>query len=169
VAHPENAMTRRILAPFLAALLLTTAAHAAKEDMVKEITVEIDLEAITNPAAALRFANISQDLKNAIATRLTNRSAEEGMAIFVDISEVELSNSFTEVVGSAETRLVGDVRVSDDNGNPMYVYELTVDVNAAKTYFPADTDMTALQASSDSYYTALIFAFADAVVKRFDE
>ena len=80
-----------------------------------------------------------------------------------------ISNSFTEIVGSADTRLVGVVHVTDDKNNTNFkTYELTVDVNQAMGFFPETVDLTKLSASSDEYYTAMITAFADAVVRRLD-
>ena len=105
-------MSRLFLTTALSSLLLATTAFAAL-DMVSSIDVTVDLPAITNKAAALRYSNIADDLKSAITSRLVDRLAEDGMKVSVDISEVELSNSFTETVGSADTRLVGIVSITD--------------------------------------------------------
>ena len=150
-----------------AAMLLTTAAFAA--DMVKEIDVSLDIDAVTNPAAAMRYANTADDLKNAIAARLIDRTdPDEGVTIDINLSEVELSNSFTEMIGSADTRLVGDVKVT--NGPSLKSeYQLSVDVNQAMVFFPATVDLTKLSASSDEFYASMITAFADAVVVRLDK
>lgn len=163
-------MIRTFLTPSLVALALTTAAIASTEDKVGAIDVTIDLPAIANPPAALRYTNISDDLKAAIAARLDGRMDPTGVTIGIDISEVELSNSFTDVIGSADTRLVGNVTQSDpaDNSHSEN-YELTVDVNQAKTFFGAEVDLTKLNASSDEFYRAMISAFADAVVTRINE
>ena len=152
----------------IAAMLISTAAFAAG-DKVKEIDVSLDLDAVTNPAAALRFANTADDLKNAIAARVLDRTdTDEGVTIDVNLSGVELSNSYTDAVGAADTRLVGDVKVT--NGPSLKnEYQLTVDVNQAKVFFPATIDMTKLTASSDDFYNSMITAFADAVVVRLDE
>lgn len=168
-------MTHRIrtpafLAVFLATTTLTAPAFAADPAMIKEIEVTIDLPAITNPAAALRYTNISDDLKDAIAARLVDRLAEDGLKIGIDLSEVELSSSFTEAVGSADTHLVGNVNITDEKDNSNFKsYELTVDVNQATPFFPTEMDLTKLTANSDDFYKAMITAFADGVVKRLDE
>ncbi|MGQ0565209.1 MAG: hypothetical protein ACT4OK_09065 [Gemmobacter sp.] len=151
-----------------AALMISTAAFAAGEK-VKEIDVSLDLDAVTNPAAALRFATTADDLKNAIAARVLERAdPDEGVTIDINLSEVELSNSFTEQVGAADTRLVGDVKVTE-GPSLKNEYQLTVDVNQAKVFFPEGTDMTQLSATSDDFYASMITAFADAVVVRLDE
>jgi|GEM_PF-880344 len=168
-------MTRRILTPafisvFLTASALTVPVFAADPAMVKEIEVSIDLPAISNPAAALRYTHIADDLKAAIAARLVDRLGEDGMKISVDLSEVELSSSFTDAIGAADTRLVGAVKISDEKDNSHFkTYELTLDVNQAKPFFPATVDLSKLSANSDDFYNAMIAAFADNVVKSLDK
>ncbi|KAF0171775.1 MAG: hypothetical protein FD162_2859 [Rhodobacteraceae bacterium] len=168
-------MTRRILTPafmavFLASTALTAPAFATEDAMVKEIEVTIDLPAITNPAAAMRYTNIAGDLKEAIAARLINRLSDKGMKIGVDISEVELSSSFTDAIGTADTRLVGAVNFTDETDNSHFKsFELTVDVNQAKPFFPAELDVTKLSANSNVFYNAMISAFADNVVLKLNE
>jgi len=151
-----------------AAVLMSTAAFAAAEK-VKEIDVSLDLDAVTNPAAALRFATTADDLKGAIAARVLERAdPDEGVTIDINLSEVELSNSYTDLVGAADTRLVGAVKVTE-GPSLKSEYELSVDINQALPFFPANVDMTILTASSDDFYKAMIAAFADAVVVRLDE
>ena len=163
-------MFRNILAPTLTALLLATTAMAGPDDKVAAIDVLVDLPAITNPAAALRYTHIADDLKAAIAARLDGRMEETGITIGIDVSEVELSNSFTDVVGSADTRLVGNVTFSDlaDNSNSKN-FELTIDVNQAKAYFATGVEVMTLSANSNEFYRAMIDAFAEAVVARLNE
>ena len=146
---------RLILTTALSTLLLSTASFAGPEDMVSKIDVSIDLPAVTNKAAALRYTNIADDLKDAISAILVDRIADTGMVLTIDISEVELSNSYTETVGSADTRLVGSVNVADaaNNANAKG-FVLTVDVNQARTMFPADLDYTMISAGSNEYYKA---------------
>ena len=159
-------MSRLFLSTALSGLFIATAAFAGT-DMVSVIDVTIDLPAVTNKAAALRYTHISDDLKNAITSRLVDRLAPDGEKVGVDISEVELSNSFTEITGAADTKLVGIVSITDvkDNSN-FKSYTLSVDINQAKGFFPATIDMTTLKASSDEYYQAMIQAFAAAIVER---
>jgi hypothetical protein len=161
---------KKFIAPVLVGLLLSTAAFAAPDTKVKEIDVTLDITAVTNPAAALRYAAIADDLKNAITAQLVDRTDEKGVSINIDLSEVELSNSFSELVGSADTRLVGDVKISSLTDKTEFkTYELTVDVNQAKVFFPATVDLTKLTANSDEFYQAMIQAYADGVVKRLNE
>ena len=163
-------MLKLILSATAATLLLSTATFAGPEDMVSKIEITIDLPAVTNKAAALRYTNISGDLKDAIAALLVNRISDVGMELFIDLNEVELSNSYSEIVGSADTRLVGDVTVSDaaNNANSKG-FTLTIDVNQARTLFAPDLDVTTITAGSDAYYQAMIAAFAANVVMEMDK
>lgn len=160
----------RLSAPILMSIFLATGAVAQNSDTIKEITVEMDLTAIVNPAAAKRLGTLATDLQGAIAARLVDRIGEEGRKLSVDISEAELSNSFTEAAGLADTMLVGVVKVTDENDNTNFnTYTLTVSIEQARAFFPADLDEATLTASSDAYYTSLISAFAEAVAVRIDE
>lgn len=160
----------RITAPLLISLMFATSALAQSSDKIKEITVDMDITAIVNPAAAERFGTLATDLQGAIAARLVDRIGEEGRKLSVDISEAELSNAFTEAAGLADTKLVGLVHVTDLNDNSHFnTYTLTVTVDQARPFFPADMDEATLTASSDVFYTALISAFADAVAVRIDD
>lgn len=154
----------------LAGLLIAGAAFADPDDKVKSVEVEMDITALTNAAAAERFANTATDLQNAILARVVDRTAEEGMEIKIDLSEVELSNSYTDAIGAAETRLVGTVNVSDMNDNTNFnTYELTVNVDQVIPFLPEGYEVATMTASSDEFYTAMIDAFADGVVRRLDE
>ena len=154
----------------LVGLVLAGAAFAGLDDKVKSVKVEMDITALTNAAAAVRFAKTADDLQGAILARLVDRTAETGMDISIDLSEVELSNSYTDAVGAADTRLVGVVNVADMQDNTNFnTYELTVNVEQAASFFPPDFDRTTLTASSDVFYKAMIDAFADGVVTRLDE
>jgi hypothetical protein len=160
----------RLSAPILMSIFLATGAVAQESDKIKEITVEMDLTAIVNPAAAKRLGTLATDLQGAIAARLVDRIGEEGRKLSVDISEAELSNSFTEAAGLADTILVGVVNVTDENDNSHFnTYTLTVTIEQARAFFPADLDEATLTASSDAFYTSLIMAFADAVAVRIDD
>jgi len=151
--------------------LLPFSAFAADPVMLKSVEVQITLADLTNPEAATQFANFSDDLSNAIAALMLDRGdTKDGVSIKIDISELELSNSFTETFNLADTRLVGSVQVIGTAKNPDSAnYDLSVDVNSAMPYFPEGTDVTALPVNSDVYYTTLINTFASAVVQKLDE
>ncbi|EEW25153.1 hypothetical protein [Rhodobacter ferrooxidans] len=162
-------MFKTLLSSAALILALTPASFAAPL-MVQDIDVQIDMMALSNAEAATRFATMEGDLENALTARLIDRIAEKGVHIIVDVSEVELSNSYTEKMSLADTRLVANVKITDDTDNSNFnAYELSVDINAAKVFFPEGTDVMTLPATSEVYYTSLIAAFADAVVSKLDE
>jgi hypothetical protein len=151
----------------LAALTLTTAGLAANTSSVKTIKVEVELEAIANPKAAAYWTSIADDLENAIVARITDQIADDGIALKIDLQEVSLSGGFAEMLGIADTRLVGDVIMTHETDNSRFgAYKLTVDVNAVTPILPPDTDVTTMPADSRVYYDAMVATFADAVVER---
>lgn len=160
-------MIRKTLWPALAATLLATTALAQEPTMVKEVDVEADLSAVQNPRAASYWTNIADDLENAIVARLTDRIADDGVKVSVDISEVELANTFENLTNVADTRMVAQVNVTSETDNTKFnSYELTLSVEQALPYFPPGTVVTAITVENRDYYTAMIEGFAQAVVDR---
>lgn len=161
--------SRVILAGLLA--VLPASAFAADPVMVKSVDVMIELEALTNAEAATKFANIELDLENAIAALLIDRTApEDGVEVTIDIAELELSNSFTEIFNFADTKLVGNVKVKGTAENPDSAnYDLIVDVNTSLPNFPAGTVVETLAVDSEVYYTTLVNTFAQSVVQKLGE
>ena len=161
---------KRALTPILMSVFLATTALAQEGDMIKEITVDMDLTALSNPAAAERFGTLASDLQSAIIAKLVDRIGEEGRKVSVDISEAELGNAFTDAAGLAETKLVGQVNITDEKDNANFnSYVLTVTVDQARAFFPPDMDEATITASSDAYYASLIAAFAEAVAVCIDD
>ncbi len=151
----------------LAALTLSTAAMAASPLTVKSIDVDVELEAIENPKAAVYWTSVADDLENAIVKLITEQIADDGVEVKIDVEEVSLSSGFEEAMGLADTRLVGQVAMVHPTDNSRFgAYELTVDINAAKPMFPQDIDLANLPADSRVYYDAMIQAFAQGVVDR---
>ena len=160
-------MPRKVLALVFSAMLLPAAPALAAPEPVSDVRVAVDLGAVTNTAAAQRFATLDTDLKNALMTRLVDRIGPDGLKIEIDISEVELSNFYQEAVNTADTRLVGQVNVSHLTDNTDFAsYELAVGVNDVTPITSASAEQLTPAESTDRYYSALINAFADAVVKR---
>ena len=156
------------LLPFVGALVLSSTAMAASQTMVRTIDVSIDLEAVTNAAAAQRFATLDADLQTALMTRLVDRiDPEDGVNIEIDLSEVELSNFFDQAYDTAENKLVGQVNVSHPTDNTDFnSYELAIAVHDVTPIAAAVEGRLTPAESSDKYYDAMIAAFADAVVER---
>lgn len=158
----------------LAALLLSVsfagAALASPDDKIAKIEVSIELAELTNPAAALRYNDIAKDLQEALAARLVDRLGEPGMTVTIDLSEAELSSTFTEALGSADTRLVGSVNITDMADNSNYKsYELSVDINQGVIFLPEGAVLADLSPNSNEYYQAMIKTFAETVVAKIDE
>lgn len=152
-----------------AALVLATTMPAMAETLapVKDIAVTTELSAVSNATAAAYWATLDTDLETAIATRLADRIGDTGAEISIDIEEVSLSNGFTEKLGLADTRIVGDITVKDaDDDRRNQYYTLTIDVNRATPMMPVDTDVTTLPADTRVYYTAMVDAFAEGVVEK---
>ena len=157
-------MTRFFLSTALAGLMFAAPAFA-EAPKVSTVEVHMNMEAITNPAAGLRYTHIADDLTNAITAMLADRIDKDGEKVKIHLNEAELSNSYTEATGKADTHLEGSVSIADNkDAVNMQTYVLKVDVNEAKPYFPAEVDMATLKASSDVYYKAMIQACAKAVV-----
>ena len=160
-------MIRTIAISGLAALTFTAASVSAQTATVKSVDVEVELEAIGNPRAAEYWTAVADDLENAIVARLTDQISDDGVDLKIDLEEVSLSSGFEDVMGLADTRLVGDVTMTHESDNSRFgSYELTIDVNTAMPLIPEGVDVVTLPADSRVYYDAMIQAFAQGVVER---
>lgn len=160
-------MSRYRFAALLSALALGAAAPALAATEVKEVEVSIDLEAINNPQAATVWSNIATDLQNAIVGRITDRIADDGVKISVDINEVELANSLQSAMGVADSKLAGRVNISSETDNSKFAtYDL--DVSFDQAYLPVGTDITVLTIESPVYYATMVELFAERVVENLD-
>lgn len=160
-------MFRTTLASLLVASSLVTAAAAEGAPTVKEIDVTVDLAAVQNAQAAAYWANLETDLENAIASRIADRVAEDGVKVGVDVSEVELSNGFTDRLNLADTRILAKVTMTHDSDNTRFgAYDLSVDVERIRPLLPAGMDVTVITPDTRAFYDALIGAVADEVVAR---
>ncbi|QUJ77811.1 hypothetical protein KDD17_07710 [Sulfitobacter albidus] len=153
-----------------AALTLALGATAATSaTMVKEIDVDTELSAIQNERAVEVLTTLDADLEKAIASRLVDRLDDRGARVLIDIDEVSLANSFEQAVGSEDAVLVGDVSLRIPGIANNQNYTLTVSSSQAQAYFPDGTQLADFTLSSDVYYTAMIDAFADNVVRNLDK
>lgn len=160
-------MTRFLSAA--AAGLMIGAGPVLAATMVKDVNVEIDLDAINNPAAAAYWTSAADDLENAIVARLTDRIADDGLSISVDINELELANSFQTALNVADSRLEGQVKMSSEaDATLMKTYDLTVTFDQATLFMPEGADLAAITSDSRDYYNAMLNAFADKVVENLD-
>lgn len=160
-------MLRNFLAAALTTTILATAPAAFAETMVKEVVVKADLTAIENAKAGTHWATLTDDLQNAIVTRVASRAAEEGVKITVEIDSVELANSFQSSLGVADSKLSGQVRVTSDIADDSVGnYDVAVSFEQAGPFFVAGTDLSKITTDSKEYYDAMIVAFADYVAAQ---
>lgn len=145
-----------------------TATGAMAAGGVESIEVEADLSAIQNVEAAQVWTNLGADLETEIAERLIGRIDENGASIKVDINEVELANSFTQSLGIADSKLIGDVEIDAPGLLNKVDYTLTVTSEQAIAYYPDGTSAADLTMGSDIYYQAMLDAFADNIASKFD-
>ncbi len=154
----------------ITASLLASAVWAQDLPTVKDVDVSIDLTAIQNAQAATYWTTISDDLETAIVARLTDRIAEDGATITVDLSEVELASAFQEVMNIADSKLVGSVRVASETDKTLSSsYELMITMDQAIVLLPEGADLASLSMDSREYYEAMVNAFAQAVIERLDD
>jgi len=162
----DDTMFRTLLG---AALLSATAATAALAtvDTVAEVKVEADLTAISNERAAAYWATLTDDLQGAILARLTDKLAEEGATVSVDIREIELANAFERAFDISDAVLVGQVNISDLNDSTAYdSYELSVSLEGGQVVDAAGNTIVVTGIDTPEAYRTLVDRFADGVVER---
>jgi hypothetical protein len=150
-------------------LALLAATAQAEVDQIQEIDVTADLTAVGNTDAAAYWGTLETDLEAAIAALVTDRMAEEGARIIVDIREVELSSPFERAINVGDAVLVGQVNIVDDTDNTNFdAYELSVSLEAASILVPEGQDVRGVVFSTDDQtsYRSLIDTFAQGVVDR---
>ena len=161
-----------------------SSAGLADVDRVAKIDVTTDLAAIQNEKAAAYWANLDEDIENAIAARLTDRlvseeeskitttgsgdatAAIDGTQILVDIREIELANAFERELNLADAVLVGQVNIVDDTDNSNHdAYELSVTLENASIIIPEGAVLV-LSTDTTQAYDRMVEAFAEGVVSR---
>lgn len=151
----------------LAVGLAVTPALAQDKTPVRAVEVTADLSAIGNPRAATYWAGLEDDLSGAILALVTDRIADDGVKVDVKLSTVELATAFENLADLADTRMSGRVNITSQTDNSAFnSYDLTVSVEEALPYFPPGTVITAITLENRDYYSAMVTAFARAVVDR---
>lgn len=172
-------MLRNFIAPALVAVLMATTAPAnAAQIMVKDIAVTVDLDAVTDPAAAKYWAYLSDELTTAIAARITDRIAADGSHILVKISSAALSSGYLNAAGQPDPHLTGVVNIvgntsaagatggAQPSAGKKDNYELTISFKDAEPFVPAGVDVVTITPDKKEYHDAMIAAFADYVAKH---
>ena len=150
---------KTLAATALAGVLATSAFGAV--DQIKTIDVTADLTALNNEQAAAFWANLETDLENAIAARVTDRVAENGAEILVDIREVELANAFERELNMGDAVLVGQVNIVDNTDNSNFdAYELTVSLETAQIIVPEGSVVVLSTDTTGAVFTGCTRGFA---------
>ncbi|OYU17787.1 MAG: hypothetical protein CFE34_13900 [Rhodobacteraceae bacterium PARR1] len=151
----------------LAVAVPVSPSMAQEPTEVREVAISADLDAIGNPRAATYWAGLEDDLQGAILALLTDRIAEDGVKIEVKLSTVELASAFENIANLADTRMTGQVNITSRSDNSDFnAYELTVTIEEALPYLPPGTVINAISLENRDYYSAMVTAFARAVVDR---
>ncbi|WP_413871102.1 hypothetical protein [Albidovulum sp.] len=155
--------------PLAAALLAGTVATAtmASVDKIAKVDVTADLGAIQNEKAANYWSNLEKDLEAAIGARVSDRLADKGAEILVDIEEVELANAFERELNLADAVLVGKVNVNDQTENSNYdAYILSISLENAHVPLAPGEKLILSTSDTAKTYQRLVDEFADGVVAR---
>lgn len=157
---------KRLIQATASAALLACPALAGDNQMIEEIDVEFDLEAVESPVAADFWSDLEGDLEDAIAARLTSRLCEEGSEISVDIDEFALSNSFQGAIG-VDSVLTASVEVkNEEDPTKNSYYELKVTVDESGMFETTEDGKRIVTHEREEVYAAVVSTFADGVVKR---
>lgn len=160
-------MFRNAFAAGALAALMSTSAAWADVEAVSDIRVTADLAAMQNDAAAAYWGQLPDDLTAAIASRLGDRTAEQGAVITVDIRGAELASTFDRVLDQGDAVLVGQVIVLDETDpSNEDAYQLSVSLGAAQVPVIDGQAIILNTANEPEVYARLVDTFADQVVER---
>lgn len=161
-------MPRSVPALITTFAILALAHPVLAQTMVKEVDVEVDVSAIENEAAAAYWTNVGPDLENAIALKLGDLVAPDGVKVSIDIAEVELGNSFESALGLTDSKLGGRVKITSDTDNSKFeTYDLLATFD--QTYLPPGVSLESVTTDSPEYYATMVDIFADRVVEKLSE
>lgn len=163
-------MTRKIFTSAAALALATTAfTSTASANMVavEEVDVTFDIEAIESKPAAAFWADIEGDLETAILERVTDSIEEEGAEIIVDISELDISNTFQSALGADSTLNASIAIKSEVDPTIETFYDAVVRVEDVAEFVRNDDGGTTIVGEdADAVYALMIDALAENVVSN---
>jgi hypothetical protein len=158
---------KTLLSAAAVAALMTLPA-AATVERVQDVSVTADLTAIQNERAAGYWGTLAEDLQAAILARLTDRLADDGARIIIDIEEVALASAFERSLNLQDAVLVGQVAVTDNTDNANFnAYDLSVSLEGIDGVI-VDGQIIASPFDVPETYQRLVDIFADQVVARLD-
>lgn len=156
-------MFRNLALPATFAALISGAAMADPVP-VAEINVTADLTAIQTAEAGTYWANLETDLGNAIATRVAGQTADDGVKVTVRLDAVSLGESYSLMNAQGQAFLEGRVIVTGAQYSDGYLLRVGIG-ESALTDEDAVTPAV-IMADSETYYRAMIDAFADRVADK---
>lgn len=151
------------------ALFLGGAATAQEKNDVGSLDVDVETDAAQGLAAAKRIAIVDADIEAAIARRIEERLSGAGIIVSVDLERIEVATGFDALQGRDNSIISGEVQLMDVRSIPVDK-TFVVTATAAQINAPSlDPDVTVLPAGSDSFYDAMVEAFALGVTQTIDE
>ena len=138
----------------------------AQETPIESVDVTFELQDVESKVAAEFWADLEGDLETEIISLVTDRIADDGSEISIDIDEFDVSNSFQGALG-VNSELTAAIEVkneSDPSKNSFYDLRVTVD-EAAKLKRDEDGAQLITHDRED-VYRAMVETFAEGVVKR---
>ncbi|TQS70384.1 hypothetical protein ERN12_14695 [Rhodobacteraceae bacterium] len=152
------------------ALVLAAGAAMADVTPVKDVKVETDIKALSDPAAQAFYEGMASDLEAQIIADLGtayNPDNAAGARLSVDIDEAELASTWENLTDVGQSRLGAQVNVYSDTDNSDFNnYTLSVSYPDIAVYLPPNSDISALTVDDPAYYQAMIELFAHEVVER---
>ncbi|WP_095588926.1 hypothetical protein [Actibacterium ureilyticum] len=160
---------KRMTTALMAAVAINMAAPTFANTMVRDVQVEIDMEAISNFRGAEYWNNVSEDLSDEIMKRISTQLTDDsdGAKITVDIDELSLATTLEEAARTEDSRLSGAVSVTNPANNTDFDhYDLTVTFAEIGPFFPEGTDLTQITTDSEEYYNTMVDVFAERVAEK---
>jgi hypothetical protein len=157
---------KRFLTAAGIAALAATPLMAADEHMIEKIDVTFDLQSVESPTAAEFWADLEGDLEEAIAAKVTDRIAEEGSVVTIDIDEFDMSNTFQGALG-VDSVLLGHIEVKNEaDPTKNTYYDLKVTVDESGSFETGENGVEIVAHDREKVYAAVVDTFATGVVER---
>ena len=134
------------------------------------LSVTVQPEALRGDVAN-RLPTLESDLAAAIARQIGAPSGGEGLHVNIRLDEVEIASSHDVLQGHDQSQIAGRVSVSDLGELPKFRH-FNVTASAAQINMPppeqADPLVPVIPADSDTFYAAMLDAFASAVAENIE-
>lgn len=142
---------------------------AMAEPTLRNVEVDVDVAAIKDAKAAQYWGTLNKDIEAAILQRVAATDDEKAPKLTVDVDAVRLSEDFAKGANPSEAEIKAHViQASDNSAYDTKVFDLSVGVDSAVLLMPQGTDIAVLTWETPMLYSAMVDAFADAVVQRLE-